>query len=50
MNLDFCKNLESLNEEESKTCNGGSVFGTIVKKLFPPIIIPAPEPDGDNRL
>lgn len=50
MNLEFCKNLESLKEEESKNCNGGSVLSNIEKKWFPPIILPVPTPDGDNRL
>jgi hypothetical protein len=50
MNLHYYSNLKALNEEESRKCNGGSVLTTIIKKVFPPIIIPVPTPDGDNRL
>lgn len=50
MNLNCCKNLEALNEEESKNCNGGSVITTIIKTVLPPVIILIPIPDGDNRL
>jgi hypothetical protein len=50
MNLECCKNLESLNEEESKICNGGSVLTMIVKKLLPPVIILIPDPDDGGRL
>jgi hypothetical protein len=50
MKLDYCKNLESLKEEESKTCNGGNMITTTIKKIVPTIIFPIPTPDSDNRL
>jgi len=50
MKLECCKNLESLNEEESKNCNGGSVATTLIKKQLPPLVVLIPTPDGDNRL
>jgi len=49
MNLELCEKLESLNEEESKSCNGGSAI-TLTKNMQPPIIIDTPRPDGDHRL
>ena len=50
MNLECCKNLETLNDEESKICNGGSAITTIIKKWIPPVIIFNPIPDEGGRL
>jgi hypothetical protein len=50
MNLNYCKKLETLNEEETQNCNGGNMITTTIKKLLPAIIFPIPTPDGDNRL
>jgi len=50
MNLESCKNLKALNEEEAKICNGGSIITTVGKKLLPPIIVPFPDPDEGGYL
>ena len=46
MKLECCENLEPLNVDESKSCNGGSVISEI-KKIF---LYPVPKPDDDHRL
>ena len=50
MNLNCCKNLLVLNEEEARVFNGGAVMMTELKPKFPPIVIDIPLPDGEHRL
>jgi len=50
MNLECCKTLMVLNEDESKNCNGGMSVFTVIKVKLPPIVYPLPLPDDDHRL
>ena len=50
MNLNCCKNLLVLKEEELKGCNGGAILITELQPKMPPIVIDMPFPDGEHRL
>ncbi len=50
MKREILQGLKSLNEDESKECNGGSLAYNPGKQLFPPIVYPVPDPDDKGCL